>query len=68
MRSSNSISHDWSEETPEAKVRWFRSLPISERMEILCSFTDLALTVNPSLEEQKCAKSVTGRIQVISAA
>jgi hypothetical protein len=34
-------------------------------MEMLCSFTDLALTANPSLQERKHAQPVTGRIQVL---
>jgi hypothetical protein len=68
MNTKGSISHDRREETPEAKVRWFRSLPMSERMEMLCSFTDLALTANPSLQERKHVESATGRIQVISTA
>jgi len=59
------ISHDRKEESAEAKARWFRSLPLSERMEMLCSFTDLALTANPSLQERKHAQPVTGRIQVL---
>jgi hypothetical protein len=29
-----SISHDRQEETPEAKALWFRSLSITERMEM----------------------------------
>jgi hypothetical protein len=37
-----------------------------ESMEILCSFTDLALTANPGLQEHKHAQPVTGRIQVFS--
>ena len=60
------ISHDRYEESTEAKARWFRSLPLSERMEILCSFTDLALTADPTLQERKHAQPVAGRIQVIS--
>ncbi|MFH1881224.1 MAG: hypothetical protein ABIL62_00755 [Planctomycetota bacterium] len=36
------ISHDRKEESAEAKARWFQSLPLSERMEMLCSFTELA--------------------------
>jgi hypothetical protein len=43
------ISHDRKEESAEAKARWFQSLPLSERMEMLCSFTDLALTANPRM-------------------
>lgn len=60
------ISHDRYDESTEAKARWFRSLTVSERMEMLCSFTDLALTADPSLQERKHAQSVTGRIQIIS--
>jgi hypothetical protein len=67
MTTGGSISHDLQQETPEAKVRWFRSLPISERMELLCSFADLALTIHPALQERKHAQPATGRIQIISA-
>ena len=67
MRANASVTHDRSEETMEAKARWFSSLPLSERMEMLCSFTDLALTVNPTLQERKDAQPIAGRIQVISA-
>jgi hypothetical protein len=61
-----SISHDRREESVEAKARWFQSLTLSERMEMLCAFTDLVLTVNPSLQERKNAQPIAGRIQVIS--
>jgi len=60
------ISHDRKEESAEAKARWFQSLSLSERMEVFCSFTDLALMANPSLQERKHAQPVTGRIQVLS--
>jgi len=49
MKTNGSVSHNRQEETPEAKARWFRSLPLSERMDMLCAFTDLALTANPAL-------------------
>lgn len=61
-----SISHDRREETPEAKARWFQSLSLEERMEMLCFFTDLILSTNPDLAEHKDAQSVTGRVQVVS--
>ncbi len=60
------ISHDRNDESIEAKTIWFSSLSLSERMEMLCAFTDIALTANPSLQETKNAQSVAGRIQVIS--
>jgi hypothetical protein len=61
------ISHDILEETIEAKVRWFRSLPLSERMEILCNFTELALDLNPDLPGKKDVKPTKGRVQILSA-
>jgi hypothetical protein len=60
------ISHDRQAETPEAKARWFQSLSLSERMDLLCFFTDLALTNNPKILEQKDAQPVAGRIRVLS--
>ncbi|HNR31973.1 MAG TPA: hypothetical protein PKI11_13870 [Candidatus Hydrogenedentes bacterium] len=60
------VSHDWAEETIEAKTRWFRSLPVAERIEVFCAFTDLALSLNPGLLDKKHVEPVPGRIQVIS--
>ncbi|MCA9435900.1 MAG: hypothetical protein H6751_02785 [Candidatus Omnitrophica bacterium] len=66
MNDSLKISHDWSDESLEAKARWFQSLSLEDRMEILCSFTDLALEVNPRLKDQKDAQPIEGRVQVLS--
>jgi len=60
------ISHDRKEETIEAKVRWFKSISLSERMEMLCAFTDLALEINPKLQDKKYAEQIKGSVQVIS--
>ena len=65
---NGSISHDRSEETPEAKARWFQSLSLAERMELLCAFTDLALAVNPDLPSFKDAQSTPRRIQILTEA
>ena len=62
------ISHSRSEETIEAKVKWFRTLSLSERMDMLCAYTDLALELNPQLPDKKYAQQIKGRIQVLSAA
>ena len=62
------ISHSRNDETIEAKTRWFRSLPLSERMEILCSFTDLALEANPKLPDVKDAEQVKRSIRIVSKA
>jgi hypothetical protein len=61
------IWHDRQQETIEAKTLWFRSLPLTERMEIFCSFTDLALSANPKLKDRVNAQPTKGRVQVLSA-
>ena len=43
-----SISHDRHTEDPIEKARWFQSLSIEERAELLCNFTDLILEINRS--------------------
>ena len=65
---NETVSHDRKEENIEAKVRWFRSLPMSERMDMFCAFTDLALTLNPDLADKKDAQQTERRVRVISAA
>jgi hypothetical protein len=63
-----SVSHDRADESPEAKARWFQSLPLEERMTMFCSLVDLALRNNPELAERKNAQPTQGRIRVLSAA
>ena len=67
MKQGHSVSHSRQDETPEAKARWFRSLTMADRMQVLCDVTDLALSVNPALPEMRRAEPASGRIQVISA-
>ena len=62
------ISHDRNDGTIEAKVKWFRSLSLSERMDMLCAYTDLALELNPQLPDKKYAQQTKGGIQILSAA
>ncbi len=61
-----SISHSRSDETPEAKARWFQSLTLSERMEMLCNFTDLILENNPDITRLKDAQPTSKRIRFLS--
>jgi len=60
------ISHNIKDESIEAKAIWFRTLPISERMEMLCNFTDLALELNPDLAGKKDAQSTKRRVRILS--
>jgi len=62
------ISHDREEETLEAKVLWFRSLSLTQRMDLLCCFTEMILAANPGIVEQRHAQPVAGRVRVVSAA
>lgn len=63
---TGTISHDRADETPEAKARWFSSLSLSERMELLCSFTDLILAINPRIADLKDAQQTKRRVQILS--
>jgi hypothetical protein len=60
------ISHNIDDESIEAKVLWFRTLSISERMELLCNFTDLALELNPDLAGKKDAQQTQRRVRILS--
>ena len=63
-----SVSHDRSEETPEAKARWFQSLSLSERMDIFCEITDFILALNPSVADKRDAAEPAKRIRIITKA
>ena len=62
------ISHNINDESIEAKALWFHALPISERMEMLCIFTDLALELNPDLAGIKDAQPTKRRVPILSKA
>jgi len=60
------ISHYLQEETPEAKARWFQSLSLTERMEMLCLLTDLVLENNPLIAERKKTQLAAAGVRVLS--
>jgi hypothetical protein len=62
------VSHDIEEESLEAKARWFQSLSIAERIDMLCMFTDLALNNDPSIAERRNDQPACGRVLVVSKA
>jgi len=60
------VSHSRELETPEAKARWFQSLPLAIRMELLCEYTDLILENRPDLVAKKGEPhSMSGRVLVL---
>jgi hypothetical protein len=63
---NNTISHNWQDESPEAKARWFQSLSLKERMDMLCFFTDMILQNNPKLMELKNVKPASRRIRILT--
>ena len=60
-----SVTHDRKAETIEEKARWFQSLSLEERMDLLCAYSDMILEINPKVAEKKDAQSVTGRILIL---
>ena len=62
------VSYSYDEETPAAKARWFQSLTLSERMDMLCFFTDMILENNPGIIEKKDVKPTAKRIQMLEKA
>jgi hypothetical protein len=59
------VSHDLQEESIEAKARWFQSLTLEQRMELLDSWTALVLQNNPTLKGLKDAIPIEGRVRVL---
>lgn len=59
------ISHRREDESPEAKTRWFQSLPLEERMDLFCAWTDLILELQPEIAEKKHAQPTSGRVCVL---
>ena len=62
MATLPTLSHALADEAIEAKTSWFRSLSLRERMASLSEFTDLALSVNPTLQEKGIAQSPSRRV------
>lgn len=45
------IVHGFENESIDAKAEWFRGLSVSERLETLAAYYDLAVALNPKLRE-----------------
>jgi hypothetical protein len=52
-------------ETPEAKVRWFRSLSEEQRMDLMCEFYDLIVENQPDIARRKRASQAQGPVQIL---
>ena len=62
-----SISHDRTDESTEAKVKWFRSLTIEERIDYLNFITDMVLENNPDMMRKKHVEPISGRLLILTA-
>lgn len=60
------ISYDRSEESLAAKTRWFQTLSEEERLAYFNEVTEIALQNDPDLPNKKSARSITGRIKILT--
>lgn len=60
------ISHSRSEETLEAKARWFRTLSPEKRLEYACAIMDLVRENNPKLLKAQNVRGIPGRVCVLT--
>ncbi len=63
---NESISHSFADESIDAKAKWFRSLSLEERMNMLVAFTNLILENNPEIAKKKHVRPASDRIRVLS--
>jgi hypothetical protein len=59
------ITHLWSEESTEAKVRWFSSLADEERFELFCEYIEFLVELNPGLVESAHAEAPGRSVRVL---
>jgi ferritin len=60
---NESISHSFADESIDAKAKWFRSLSLEERMNMLVAFTNLILENNPEIAKKKHVRPASDRIR-----
>jgi len=59
------ISHDWQDESIEAKARWFRTLTPEERLEYLVEMSNLILENNPRVADHKYAQPPAEGVRIL---
>lgn len=52
-------------ESEEAKVRWFQTLTVEQRMEWLDREVEAALAADPGLVDRNLPKEVPGKIRIL---
>jgi hypothetical protein len=60
------VSFDMEQESPVANARWFQSLSLQERMDLLCEYTDLILSVQARIADLKDAEQASNRIRILT--
>jgi hypothetical protein len=59
------VHHGWEHETIEAKARWFQSLSVAERMDLLFEFMEMIRSANPSLLEKRNAEQSAKGVRIL---
>lgn len=60
------ISHDYADGSPAARVRWFRTLTVQQRMEWLTGIQKLAWDANGGhMPRKRDAKPIPGRVEIL---
>ncbi|HEV7474227.1 MAG TPA: hypothetical protein VGN90_09260 [Pyrinomonadaceae bacterium] len=65
---TESVSHSFADESMAAKAKWFRTLSIEDRMNMLIEFTNLILENNPEVAKKKHARPASDRVRVLELA
>lgn len=65
MDHSFEVVHGFAHESIEAKIDWFRTFTVEERMQNLSAMYELATALNPRLREGDDVSSADASIRVI---
>jgi hypothetical protein len=63
---NRTVSHSRSDESIDAKAKWFKSLSMKQRMDVFVAFTNLILKNNPEIAKKKHDRPASDRIRVLS--
>lgn len=61
------VSHSFADESIDAKAKWFGTLSIEERMDVLVAFTNLILENNPSIVNRKGVRPALKDVRILAA-
>jgi len=59
------VSTSRDDESPEAKARWYQSLPLSRRLDVWTEMIELLLAANPDLPRTKDVQHTSASVRVL---